>query len=190
MFTALTYILVSISLSVLFYFGAKEHHQVREGAEVFRTQSVVAWVLLGSAPGMAIAGGFIYSTFPPGEPHGIGLFIFIAIFTSLSIAYIFFYLSAKKYYVEIDDKTIRVGGLRPERVIRFADIRKIELTQGTNNVSALYVFDGNNRRLLKVWSTIQDFMRLVYLIKQRTRGNGVLYRERNKWGKWTEQQLH
>jgi hypothetical protein len=189
MFTATTFIVVSISLAVLLYFGSKEHHQVREGTEIYRYQSVLIRVIFIGIPGSVLASGFVYSTFPPGEPRGIGLFIFVAIFSSFSLIFIVIYLYSKKFYIEIDDQYLRIGGLWPERKIPFSDIRKIELTQGLRGSRELSIFDVHDQRIIKASNTIQDFDDMEELIESRIRGKGALFRSRDVWGKWTERRL-
>ncbi len=95
MFTATTYIVVSIALSVLMYFGTKEHHRVRDGVDIYRYQSVYVWGTFIGILAWVLGGGFIYSTYPPGEPSGISLFIFIMIIAGMTVAYFFFYFFLK-----------------------------------------------------------------------------------------------
>ncbi len=191
MFTATTYIVVSICVAILLYFGAKEHHQVREAADIYRYQSVLVWVIFIGIPVWILLGGFVYSTYPPGEPRGIGLFFLATSFVSLTVAYVFLYIYCKRYYIEIDHQCIRVGGFRPQRTIPFSDIRKMELTQGLRGTKELSLFNAHDERVLKAANTLQDFMGLVYLIKIRQRGSGALFRERDSlnWSKWTEHRL-
>lgn len=185
MITALTYLLVSVSLAVLLYFGAKEHHQVREGVEIFRFQSALVWAIFCVAPVWMLCGAFIYSTYPPGLPNGIQLYFLITMFTVPPVGYVLAYLYAKKFYIEIDDRCIRIGGLRQERSIPYGDIRKIVLVQGAKGSMELSLFDARDQRILKASNSLQDFMNLVDLIKEHTRDNEVLIKYRDKWGKWS-----
>ncbi len=186
MVTALTYLMVLISLSVLLRLVGNERHESRDDSDEFRYPSVLLWVLLAGPPVCGLMGLFVYSTFPPPRPTGNELYIFVTIFALAIAGSSYAYLYFKKYSILITKEVIVIGGLWRKRTVHFHDIRKVNITEGARGSMQLTLLADRDQTILKVYSTIQDFMGLVELLKMRTRNNGVMLRERDKWGEWSE----
>ena len=181
----LAYLVISIVVAIVLSLARRQHHESRDGVEIFRYPSVLLKVIAFSTPVYGVGTAFIYSTFRQ-KPSGVGLLLFVLFFSSLILANSVIYLYLKAFSVEIAGDKFVIGGLRGMRSIPFQSVQEICVVRSFRGGAELILFDGNKKVLLKAGSTIADFDDLLWTIKDKTRNRGVVVRERDGSGKWSE----
>src|SRR5271155_48457 len=109
MITGLTYILTSITLAILLPYLGQTAEPEKEGeTTVYRLSEGGRKFFLLLVPAFGAMAAFVYSTYPLGEPKGVGLIGFISFSVLLlalpSAAYIYF----NTFRIQIDGKSIRL----------------------------------------------------------------------------------
>ena len=90
------------------------------------------------------------------------------------------------FYIETTDATLTVGGLFGSRQHSWSEVERISVVYGARGGAYLTVLGRRHKPLLKVGTTIQDFGRLVGTIKHNSKNPGVVIRERDRSGNWSE----
>ena len=182
----LAYLCAAIGVALLLAVGRRESHDSRGGTDVFRYPRVILLALAVTVPVIGALAALVYVSYPPQRPRGAELILFLGFFGIWILGTLYGYLCARSLRVEIDDRGLIVKKLHTKREVLFAEIRVIVIRRSIKGGAQLILHGEADRRLFTVGRTIQDFDSLLWLVRNRASAPGVVVRERDKWGKWSE----
>lgn len=184
--TALTYLAVSITLGVLLLFARRQHHEIHEQTQVFRYPSLLVNALALGTPLYGVFAAVIYSRNPE-IPRTAGFiaaltFVFGILIVGNTIAYFYF----RSFSIEVNKSQLVISNWWRQKAIPWQAIASICLITGRKGLGNMRLFDESKTLLLTIGSSIQDYDDLVWSVKENTRRTGVVVRERDSNGKWSE----
>jgi hypothetical protein len=137
-------------------------------------------------PVYGAAAAFIYSR-DPQAPKTTGFVIALAVvFGTLIIGNTVAYFYFRSCSLEITDSNIVVHSWGRRRLIRYEEITVISILAGWRGGGEMQLYGRANKLLFKIANSIQDYDDLVWSVKNNARGNSVVLRERDRYGKWSE----
>jgi len=172
MVTALTYILVSVTLALLLPLLRRgKGHEESGDSTVYRYSKNVGRLFLLMIPICAGMVAFIYSTNPRGSPHGIRFFVFAALWVAMACVPVFGYVYATSYRVRVDRLGIEYGSLFRVRRVEFASVGALATVRGKG--IDYWILSPAQERLAKIGGSVQDFDSLQADIEHATRSSNV-----------------
>ena len=184
MLIGLTYLMTSVTVGLLLFLAAREHHRSRNGTDTFRYPKALLNALAFLTPVYGVLAAFIYLR-DPQVPKGPGfLFALVVIFGAFIVGNTLAYFYFRAFAIQITGTDIVLTTWKGTRSIPFGDIRTMLIARGRPGVADLTLLDGQNRRLLKAGSSIEGLDDLIFLIKDNTRDLQV--REKGGSGQWTK----
>ena len=185
MTTALVYILTSITLVVILGLTRSPGHEAANGVDIFKYQPGLLRVLSWCCPVPLILMASVYLvTTPVMSGQSLALLLMAGVIGSSLVYYAYKYLDA--LHVEIGRSGMRVFTLRGSKNIDFKDVRRVDYIEGGKGVLFIDILDDSDKRVAHLSSTLQDFDDLHRLIKAGAAAYGATYRQRDKWGKWSD----
>jgi hypothetical protein len=185
MVTALTYILVSVTLALLLPLLRRgKGHEESGDCTVYRYSRNFGRFFLLIIPIYAGMVAFVYSTDPRESPHGIRFFVFAAIWVAMGCVPVFFYLYATSYRVRVDRLGIEYGSLFRVRRVEFASVGALATVRGKG--IDYWVLSPAQERLAKIGGSVQDFDSLQADIEHATRGSNVTLFKFDGLDSWQE----
>ena len=156
MVTALSYILVSVTLALLLPLLRRgKDHEESGDCTVYRYSRNFGRFFLLIIPIYAGMVAFVYSTDPRESPHSIRFFVFAAIWVAMGCVPVFFYLYATSYRVRVDRLGIEYGSLFRVRRVKFASVGALATVRGKG--IDYWVLSPAQERLAKIGGSVQDF---------------------------------
>lgn len=121
------------------------------------------------------------------RPSGIDLIGLSAFGVCFFMCFYLAYLACKAYSIDVQSEAVVVHGLIKSHTYSFSSIGAISLLEGSGRgpkyVLALY--DKANKQLRLISDGVDNFDQLVALIKKRSFEEGIPYRFRDMWGRWS-----
>ena len=182
--TALTYIAVSISMSLIFWFLGRIPDHARGNPDVYTYPKKTVWTVFAGIPFLVLVSGFILLAETPPKSQ-TGAVIVVAIWVTVILLYTWAYIYVRQLNIQIERDEIRVRGFLFHRTVFLSTVRRYVAIQGGNGGRILQIYNADNRCVFKVTDTIQDFDGLAAQIRHLLPKHGVKYESRDKWGKWT-----
>lgn len=184
--TALTYLAASLTVAIFLIFARRQHHEVHSNSETYRYPSLLLNVIALGTPLYGVFAAFIY-TRNPEVPRSAGFvtaltIVFGTFMLGNTVAYFYF----RSFSVDISKSQIVVSSWGRRRAIPWDTVASIRLITGRQGLGEMRLFDQSKGLLLKVGSSIQDYEDLVWSVKDNTRRAGVVVRERDGKGNWSE----
>jgi len=180
MFVATTYLLTALTVWALLVIAGRQRHQGSGDVEVFRYPAVYRYFFAGSVPFFVLAG--LYSTVLGGRPpHPFpGEWIFSAITCSVFCALgLYGYLWMSRYSILVSGISISVRSVFTARSFTADQIQSITVLNGYRGARDVFLRDADGRLLMRVGGTIEDFDELVSLLRAKTKGRDVVFRQRD-----------
>jgi hypothetical protein len=182
--TALIYIAVSISLSLLLSLLGRIPDHARGNPDVYTYPKKTVWTVFAGIPFLVLVSGFIFFAGTPPKSQR-GAVIVVAIWVTVILLYTCAYIYVRQLSIQIERDEIRVRGFLIHRTVFLSAARRYVAIQGGNGGRLLQIYDADNRCMFKVTDTIQDFDGLTAQIRHLLPKHDVSYESRDKWGKWT-----
>lgn len=184
--TALTYLATSLTLGILLIFARRQHHEIHDNSEIYRYPSLLLNVVALGTPLYGVFAAIIY-TRNPEVPRSAGFIsaltiVFGTFMLGNTVAYFYFW----SFSIDINDSRMIVSTWGRRRTIPWDWIASIRLVTGRQGLGEMRLFDQSQKLLLRVGSSIQDYEDLVWSVKNNTRRTGVVIRERDGKGNWSE----
>lgn len=186
MFTAMTYMLTSLTMAILMplLLAGSGHQEVGEVA-IYRYPKRVCWFFLGALPVFGAMGIFIFSTMPPQDRTSVpNIAAFGTVWTCILGLIVFAYFYFDRYRIQIDDRLITVTSPFGQKVISLASVAQIAVLRG--QATDLMLFGNDDRMLVKLGGSLQDFDSFLSQLKLRTRSPQVTLFKWDRSGEWHE----
>jgi hypothetical protein len=183
---ALTYVAASLTLGILLVLAGRQRHKIIDGTDVFRYPSALLNVVAIGTPVYGVLAALIYLRPPPGPRTATFVATLAIVFGAFMIGNTLAYFFFITFHVETNKTSLTVARWGQRKTIQWNKLAIISLIEGRKGGRELKVLNRENRVILKVSSTIEDFDDLVWALKNYTRSMGVLVRERDQTGKWSE----
>jgi len=184
--TALTYLAASLTLGILMIFARRQHHEIHDSSETYRYPSLLLNVIALGTPLYGVFAALIY-TRDPGVPRSPGFIVALTIvFGTFMLGNTVAYFYFRSFSIDVSNSQVVVSSWGRRRTIPWESVASIRLITGRQGLGEMRLFDQSQRQLLKVGSSIQDYEDLVWSVKDNTRRAGVVIRERDRKGNWSE----
>ena len=186
MFTGMTYILTSLTLAIvmpLLLVGSG--HEEVAGVSIYRYPKRVCWFFLGALPLYGAMGVFIFSTMSPQERTSVAnVAAFGTAWTCVLGLIVAAYFYFDRYRVLIDDHFLTIKSPFGRKVLELASVAQIAVLSG--RATDLMLFNEDNRVLVKLGGSLQDFDSFLSELKLRTRSPQVKLYKWDQSGRWQE----
>ena len=186
MFTGMTYILTSLTLAIvmpLLLVGSG--HEEVAGVSIYRYPKRVCWFFLGALPLYGAMGVFIFSTMSPQERTSVAnVAAFGTAWTCVLGLIVAAYFYFDRYRVLIDDHLLTIKSPFGRKVLELASVAQIAVLSG--RATDLMLFNEDNRVLVKLGGSLQDFDSFLSELKLRTRSPQVKLYKWDQSGRWQE----
>ncbi len=172
MIPGFSYLLAAVVIASLLAWAKKTSHKVSGEIHLFCYPKPIQWILLACIPIWIIAAAAVQITARPGIDSGTVIDIYVDLFLCASIGSGLLYAFAKRFYIAIDETSVKWRRFGTTRYFDFAkldDIRFKKLNRGLERLSVC----ANGTIVLEVTSTIQDFGQLKMLMEHRARTYGI-----------------
>lgn len=130
-------------------------------------------------------GLFIYSTMKPSERASIvNVAGFAAWWVCILGLFVLAYFYFDRYRVQIDDHALTIKSIFGRRVFQLASVAQIAVLRG--RATDLMLFDRDDRVLVKLGGSLQDFDSFLSTLKLRTRSPRVMLFKWEQLDGWVE----
>jgi hypothetical protein len=184
--TAIVYLATSITLAIILTLARRQHHESLSGTDVYRYPPLLVQLVALLTPVYGAAAAFVYSR-DPQVPRTTGFIVALAVvFGAFIVGNTAAYFHFRSFSIEITDSHIAVRSWGRRRLIRYDEIAAISITTGWRGGGEMQLYGQANKLIFKIANSIQDYDDLVWSAKNNARGRGVVVRERDRYGKWSE----
>jgi hypothetical protein len=159
-------------------------HEVSSDEEVFRYKKSNLTALLICMPAFALLSFCTYLLAHP-YPTGAALYPYLLVGILPTVGAIFLYLYMRSFAIVAVEGGLRITRFNRETFVGYKDIKKVTLVQGGKGGMTLSAFDAGERRIFTLSDSFEDVPGLCGLIRARSDKFGLVYRHRDRWGKWT-----
>ena len=184
MFVATTYFLTALTVWALVALASRQHHQRLGDTRIFRYPAVYRYFFTAVFFFFVGAGFYSIATIPPSPVARAEWFISVVVSGLFCVLSLFGLAWTLRRYVAASETAVLVQGILKQRQFKFTDVQSITVLNGFRGARDLRVCDSSGQLLMTVGGTIEDFDDLVALMRSRTRGQHVLFRERDALGQW------
>jgi hypothetical protein len=164
-------------IAALLAWANSSPHKVSEGNHQFFYPKPFQWMLLaGIAIWIVAAVAPKYTASPGIGSHPLLDDAFIGLFLCAAVGTGVYYAFVKRFYILIDDKSVRWRKFKTISCFDFSKLDEIRIKALNKGLERLSVF-ADGKVVLEVSSTIQDFGQLKMLMELRARAFGVAVRK-------------
>ncbi|MBI3479204.1 MAG: hypothetical protein HY016_02445 [Nitrosomonadales bacterium] len=172
MITGGAYIVSTIVLALLYWYGSKEPHQSSDSADIFRYPKVMRYIIMLGVPVWIISILVGRLTARPGIDTPMMMNIGTAVFALIIIGNAIIAIYYNRFYLTVTASSIEWGGFKIKS-IPFSDMLKIEIRKMEKGRTWLTFYGLDGRKTLKVTNDLQDFEYLVALVRRYGKQAGV-----------------
>lgn len=170
---ALVYIVVSLFLMIIMYWAKSQGHDVTSNTEIFRYPQRLLMVLFLCCPIPIIVSVVVCIVSIPS--FSINSSILLITFGFIcSILAVVFYRRSKMFMVEISRTSITISCVKRIAFVYFSDVNKAKVVHGIRS-SYIRLYTRDHNKSLILYSSLEDFDRLVELIRVGVESSGGSY---------------
>ncbi|GLQ98151.1 hypothetical protein [Dyella mobilis] len=184
MIIGLVSLLVLVTLAIFVALTRSSVHDVSGDEEVFRYKKSNLTALLICAPAFALLSFCTYVLAHP-RPTGTALYPYLLAGILPTVGATFLYIYMRSFSIVAVESGLRITRFSRETFVGYKDIKKLTLVQGGKGGMTLSAFDAGERRIFTLSDSFEDVPGLCGLIRARADKFGLVYRHRDRWGKWT-----
>lgn len=190
MITALTYLATSLTLGILLFLARRQHHEKDQESEVYRYPPLLVSLIAFFTPMYGAMAAFLYMRDPPAERSAGLIFSITVIFGAFIIGNTIAYFYFRSFSISVNSSQLIVSSWGRRKYIAWEEVAIISVVTGFRGGGEMTLFDASKNSIFKIARSIEDFDDLVGSIKDNTRRPGVVIRERDAHGKWSQSKNH
>ena len=184
MLVGITYLMTSVTLALITLCIRSSDDQAMSDVDTFRYGVGWAKAMLFIAP---LPVGVFAILFILARPEPLDWRVAAVAVPPICIsgALLYGYRYVKNFCIHATDVGLTIRAAWTTRCINYNSIRKVALLHGGRGVNVLVLYGDRNKRLLRLTDSLSDLDSLCDLVRMRAGRFGAIYKERDKWGKWS-----
>jgi Ca2+/Na+ antiporter len=167
MITGSIYICVAVILSLITLLVRRSEAEISSDDQSFRYSPIWAVVMLLCALSVLLLGVFLWLALTP-RLQGLQLIVVMMVLTVISCYFLYGYRYIKDFEIRLNDNGLAIRYVFKSTFIPYSSIMKVVMLQGGKGEKVLELFNGNDKKLLKLSSSLSGLDSLCAGVRVRT----------------------